>query len=118
VVSTTVTVVVAVALLHWASQVLNVTVVEPGGKMDGASLVTKSGPGQLSVAVGSGTVTAVPRGPDCSTVIGAGTPANTGGVVSRTVTTTLSDATPPRPSFTVRTIVWTPAAMGRPAWDL
>src|SRR5262245_22479903 len=56
VVSTTVTVVVAVVTLPEPSFAVNVTVVTPSGNTAGASLVTGSTL-QLSVAVGSGTVT-------------------------------------------------------------
>src|SRR5205814_1614116 len=56
VVSTTVTVVVAVARLPAASRAVNVTVVAPGGKTAGALLETPTELLQLSAAVGSGTV--------------------------------------------------------------
>src|SRR5439155_5254484 len=54
VVSTTVTVVVAVALLPAASRAVNVTVVGPGGKIAGALLETTAEPLQLSEDVGIG----------------------------------------------------------------
>src|SRR6266498_2501596 len=103
--STTVTTVKATALLPDASTAVKVTLVVPRGKTAGASLDTGTEPPQLSLAVGSGTATDVPDGPVCSTTIGPGTPANTGGAVSRTVITTASVAIPPRPSFTVSVIV-------------
>src|SRR5262249_22987727 len=59
VVSTTVTVVVAVVTLPEPSLAVNVTVVTPSGNTAGASLVT-GGALQLSVAMGSGTLTGVP----------------------------------------------------------
>jgi hypothetical protein len=72
VVSTTVTVVEAVAVFPEPSFAVNVTVVVPSGNTAGALLTTVTTV-QLSVAVGNGTVTGVPASAVCSTVIGAGT---------------------------------------------
>ena len=85
VVSTTVTVVVAVAVLPEPSFAVKVTVVVPSGNTAGASLTTVTTV-QLSVAVGSGTVTGVPASAVCSTVMGAGTFDRIGGWLSFTVT--------------------------------
>ena len=60
---------------------------------------------QLSVAVGSGTLTVAPAGLVCSTTIGAGTLLIIGGVVSWTVIVTVADADPPCPSSTVRVMM-------------
>src|SRR5262245_24061008 len=60
VVSTIVTVVEAWAWLPSSSVAVKWTVVTPSGKTAGASLVTVTLASQLSVAVGSGTVTGVP----------------------------------------------------------
>jgi hypothetical protein len=103
--STTVTVVVAVALLPAASRAVNVTVVTPRGKTAGALLDTATDPLQLSTAPGIATVKGVPDELDCSRIIGAGTPLKAGPVTSRTVTTTVSTEVPPCPSLTVSVMV-------------
>ena len=82
VVSTIVTVVVAVLVLSASSVAVNVTVVVPNGKTAGALLVTVTLVSQLSVAVGSGTVTGVPARLVCSAVIAGGTLLMTGGTLS------------------------------------
>src|SRR5438552_3202348 len=101
-VSTTVTVVVAVALLPAASRAVNVTVVEPRGKIAGALLDTATEPLTVSLAVGIGTTTDVPDGLACSTVMGGGTPLNVGGVVSTTVTVVVAVALLPAASRAVK----------------
>jgi hypothetical protein len=108
VVSTTVTVVVAVALLPAASRAVNVTVVAPGGNIAGGLLDTATEPLAVSFAVGIGTATAVPDGPACSTVMGGGTPLNVGGVVSTTVTVVVAVALLPAASAAVNATVVTP----------
>src|SRR5439155_16161406 len=105
VVSTTVTVVVAVALLPAASRAVNVMVVGPGGKIAGALLATRTDPLTLSDATGIGTATDVPDGPVCSTVVGGGTPLNVGGVVSTTVTVVVAVALLPAASRAVNVTV-------------
>src|SRR5205814_9916286 len=105
VVSTTVTIVVAVALLPAASRAVNVTVVGPGGKIAGALLETATEPLQLSEDVGIGSKSVAPDGPDRPIVVSEGTPLKVGAVTSRTVTTTVSDAVPPCPSATVSMMV-------------
>src|SRR5439155_1698423 len=105
VVSTTVTIVVAVALLPAPSRAVNVTVVGPGGKVAGALLETATEPPALSDATGIGTATDVPDGLVCSTVVGGGTPLNVGGVVSTTVTIVVAVALLPAPSRAVNLTV-------------
>jgi len=73
VVSTIVTVEVAVLVLPASSLAVKVTVVVPNGNAPGALLVIVALSSQLSVAVGSATVTGVPAKLVCSAVIGAGT---------------------------------------------
>src|SRR5438093_12511589 len=105
VVSTTVTVVVAVALLPAASRAVNVTVVGPGGKIALPVALPVSEPLTLSDATGIGTATDVPDGLVCSTVVGGGTPLNVGGVVSTTVTIVVAVALLPAPSRAVNLTV-------------
>src|SRR5262249_20561810 len=84
VVSTTVTVVVAVVTLPEPSLAVNVTVVTPSGNTAGASLVT-GGALQVSVAMGSGTLTGRPAFQVLCTLMGAGTFCSTGGSTSTTL---------------------------------
>src|SRR5439155_14766916 len=105
VVSSTVTVVVAVALLPAASRAVNVTVVGPGGKIAGALLETATEPLTLSDATGISRATDVPDGPVCSAVVGGGTPLNVGGVVSTTVTVVVAVALLPAASRAVNVTV-------------
>src|SRR5204863_224737 len=67
VVSTTVTVVVAIALLPAASRAVNVTIVAPRGKIAGALFDTATEPLTVSLAIGIATAMAVPDGLACST---------------------------------------------------
>src|SRR5947209_3188246 len=92
-----------------ASRAMNVTVVEPGGKMAGTLLVTATEPLTLSFALGIGTATDVPEGPVCSTVMGGGTPLNVGAVVSTTVTVVVAVALLPAESRAVNVTVVRPA---------
>src|SRR5688572_628230 len=85
VVSTTVTVVIAVLTLPASSSAVNVTTVTPRGNTPGESLVMVTSVSQLSVAVGSGTTTGVPARLVCSTTIGAGTLLRNGSSLSRSV---------------------------------
>ena len=105
VVSTTVTIVVAVAVLPAPSRAVNVTVVAPGGKIAGALLDTTTEPLQLSAAAGIATVNVVPDELDCSRVADTGTSLKAGAVTSRTLTTTVSNEVPPCPSLTVSVMV-------------
>src|SRR5260221_6041610 len=81
----TLTVVEACDTLPDASVAVKVTVVVPMGNSDGASLVTLGAASQMSVAVGSASLTAAPWGIVCSTSTGAGTFVMTCGVMSTTV---------------------------------
>src|SRR5947207_1760366 len=83
---TTVTVVVAVAVLPDASPAVNVTVVSPTANSAGASLDIVGTASHTSLAIGSGMVTAVPLTDDTVAVIGPGMLMNPGGVVSPTLT--------------------------------
>src|SRR4051812_19070168 len=89
VVSTTVTVKVALASLPDVSVAEQVTVVVPSANVEPAAgeHMTGRGPSTRSVAVGSVNVTGAPDGPVASTLpMFAGMPASTGGVVSCTLT--------------------------------
>ena len=101
VVSRTVTVVVAVAMLPEASVAEKVTVVVPRGKTARASLVTTGAASELSVAVGRDTMTGVPFRFVCSIVIGAGTSERTGGSESTTDTVNMNTDLWPVGSVTV-----------------
>src|SRR3990172_7037879 len=109
VVSTTVTLVVAVALFPEASVAVKVTVVVPSGKTAGALLTTVGAASQISVAVGKGTVTGVPSRLVCSTRMGAGTFEITGAVVSTTVTLVVAVAVFPEASVAVKVTVVVPS---------
>src|SRR5207253_2910026 len=82
-----------------------VTTVAADALLPGALLETATEPLQLSEDVGIGSKSVAPDGPDCSIVVGEGTPLKVGAVTSRTVTTTVSDAVPPCPSATVSMMV-------------